>query len=667
MPWDVLGLAETTDERAIRRAYAARLKQTRPEDDAAGFVRLREAYEHALGWSRWQAMQAQGGEAVAAPEGEVSATVVPGALAPADELHASTASPAAAVSAMAETRVEMPAQPTVRTVWQRDAGAPRDQAREALRQVAFDRDMGDEQVLGLAEEYGWLGEAPRTGDAPMEWLARARSRCAYIHAQKAVKLIAAALEESESRAVARFELIVRASRWESLDGRDMLKQVLANWLRGRAEPPMLLLRAVIDWAGWLDDFHSSAPTMAPDEMMLCLLSELVALPGQTVAPAGLLAKLERLCHAAFAQELDPESLLLTAREDCWLDPQADWTGWPQSWLSRAGGRVYQLCAQRMQQALEAADRQDEVARMAALRAGFDDPAWVDGAARHAMAERLATLWQEESEKHLLLWGALARWAGWQDADGQSCEGLSGAAAWLCGQLDQERVWQRWCEMAAAGARQTDTDAAALHALLQPMPAWRQHWLAGRFPLQLRVRHVLAYVEQHWPALFARIAPERVTFWRRDRLSLQGGWWHGLVACWLPAILPAIGILTQEELALAWRVLLWLATMFVLPAALVLSVAAVQKGWRRLTGLHRQPERQDVLARAARNGFGPLSVLACALLATFVGTASLAIMEIESWLALAFAMLAFAATLWFWLEHQAGKPAAAPDEGGVADR
>ncbi|MEH6459142.1 hypothetical protein [Chitinimonas sp. JJ19] len=666
MPWDVLGLAETTDERAIRRAYAARLKQTRPEDDAAGFVRLREAYEHALGWSRWQAMQAQGGE-LAAADGEGAVTVVSGAAQTVDERPVSSPLPAVSVSAMTGMLAETPAQPTVRTVWQRDAGAPRDQAREALRQVAFDRDMDDEQVLALAEQYGWLGEAPHTGDAPMEWLARARSRCAYIHAQKAVKLIAAALEEGESRAVARFGLIVRASRWESLDGRDMLKQVLANWLRGRTEPPMQLLRAVIAWAGWLDDFRSSAPTMAPDEMMLCQLSELAAQPGQTAEPASLLAKLERLCHAAFAQELDSEALLQTAREDGWLDPQADWSGWPQSWLNRAGGRVYQLCAQRMQQALEAADQQDEVARIAALRAGFDDPAWLDGAARHAMAERLVTLWREEPEPPLLLWGVLARWAGWQDADGQSCEGLSGAAAWLCGQLDQERVWQRWCEMAAEGAQQKDTDAAALHALLQPMPAWRQHWLAGRFPLQLRVRHVLAYVEQHWPALFTRIAPERVAFWRQDRLSLQGGWWHGLVACWLPAILPAMGILNREELTLTWKILLWLATMFALPTVLVLSVATVQKGWRRLTGLHRQPERQDVLARAARNGFGPLSVLASALLATLVGTASQAIMEIESWLALAFAMVAFAATLWVWLERQANKPAVAPDEDGAASR
>jgi hypothetical protein len=46
----LLGLAPDADERAIKRAYAARLKTTRPDEDPEGFQRLNEAYQAALAW-----------------------------------------------------------------------------------------------------------------------------------------------------------------------------------------------------------------------------------------------------------------------------------------------------------------------------------------------------------------------------------------------------------------------------------------------------------------------------------------------------------------------------------------------------------------------------------------------------------------------------------------
>ena len=46
--WAILGTEPTGDERALKRAYAKRLKVTRPEDDPAAFQELRDAYEYAL-------------------------------------------------------------------------------------------------------------------------------------------------------------------------------------------------------------------------------------------------------------------------------------------------------------------------------------------------------------------------------------------------------------------------------------------------------------------------------------------------------------------------------------------------------------------------------------------------------------------------------------------
>lgn len=60
--WEVLDVSPTTDEATIRKAYAERLKQTNPEDDAEGFKRLRAAYEGALRHAKWRAHDfAEGG------------------------------------------------------------------------------------------------------------------------------------------------------------------------------------------------------------------------------------------------------------------------------------------------------------------------------------------------------------------------------------------------------------------------------------------------------------------------------------------------------------------------------------------------------------------------------------------------------------------------------
>ena len=56
--WHILQIAPTSDERAIKRAYAKLLKTTRPDDDAEGYQRLREAFDEALAIAPYLASEA---------------------------------------------------------------------------------------------------------------------------------------------------------------------------------------------------------------------------------------------------------------------------------------------------------------------------------------------------------------------------------------------------------------------------------------------------------------------------------------------------------------------------------------------------------------------------------------------------------------------------------
>lgn len=66
--WETLGIECVADEGAIRRAYAARVKQWRPDTHPQEFVRLREAYEAALHWARCALLEARDQEEAAQEE-----------------------------------------------------------------------------------------------------------------------------------------------------------------------------------------------------------------------------------------------------------------------------------------------------------------------------------------------------------------------------------------------------------------------------------------------------------------------------------------------------------------------------------------------------------------------------------------------------------------------
>ena len=52
--WALLGIAPTTQLTAIKKAYALKLKVTRPDDDAQAYQALRGAYERVQQWAAWE-------------------------------------------------------------------------------------------------------------------------------------------------------------------------------------------------------------------------------------------------------------------------------------------------------------------------------------------------------------------------------------------------------------------------------------------------------------------------------------------------------------------------------------------------------------------------------------------------------------------------------------
>jgi hypothetical protein len=57
--WALLGIEPTTELGAIKKAYALKLKTTRPDDDAEAYQALRGAYERVQQWLKWQVSAAE--------------------------------------------------------------------------------------------------------------------------------------------------------------------------------------------------------------------------------------------------------------------------------------------------------------------------------------------------------------------------------------------------------------------------------------------------------------------------------------------------------------------------------------------------------------------------------------------------------------------------------
>lgn len=113
--WEALGLEETADERAVRRAYAGKLKTTNPEDDPEGFKQLRTAYELALRSCRYRQMEAQAEAREQAAEAAAAGGSVDEAvrLAPAEPVQPISPDEIAQGRILAEARAQGRSEPQV--------------------------------------------------------------------------------------------------------------------------------------------------------------------------------------------------------------------------------------------------------------------------------------------------------------------------------------------------------------------------------------------------------------------------------------------------------------------------------------------------------------------------------------------------------------------------
>jgi len=172
--WDELGISPTGEAAAIRRAYAIRLKQIRPDDDPAGFARLRAAYEAALTYVQRPGEAELAGTAPrssreAAPMSQPAADLSPGT----ERLPSPTeADSAALIVSEALARRDITAAAEVLEAARTSSTLPLEWEMaltdRLLAILVTDRSLPGSLVLDVATRFGWRGEPESdVGDVPL--------------------------------------------------------------------------------------------------------------------------------------------------------------------------------------------------------------------------------------------------------------------------------------------------------------------------------------------------------------------------------------------------------------------------------------------------------------------------------------------------------------------
>jgi|GEM_PF-5242583 len=198
--WELLGIPPTRDVRAIKRAYAARLKHCQPEDDPEGFRRLHQAYSGAL----QHAQAGQRPEPRLAPPPQLDSPAVP-------EIRFGTPEAPPEASHEARRRRHMPPLPPLNTEPATQPGSPR--------------------------QYAVPGAAPPSPTDDVQTLMTLLRR------------------EGEARAVAEFQRLLEQPRYQSLLAKEEFQKALLNSLPWTPPHPIAFLSALAERFGWHEGRH----------------------------------------------------------------------------------------------------------------------------------------------------------------------------------------------------------------------------------------------------------------------------------------------------------------------------------------------------------------------------------------------------------------------------